>query len=246
MGTPLLPLLGGLDPHRFGDGSRALPHRRLERLCRLTAEEEYTLDQVARALRASTRTVTRARAHPIVRARLGYLRHQVAERAAEDSPLAKRGNRIKLLDELARDLRQHLIDNSYTTTIAVDKQGVPIEGFDRGRVAELVKTVLAIHDMTTEQASTPSTTNVGVSVTMTTEQAVTRVQALLSRVEDHAPRQAAGGDPPSTPGGWRGVCSERIRCDSGRWFSKESTTTFARLSAFMASWARRCFGHCDT
>jgi hypothetical protein len=183
--------LARLDPHRFGDGSRPLPRPRLERLCQLLAED-YANPEVGRALRVSPRSVTRARGHSIVRARLAYLRDQAAERAAEDAPLAKRGNRIRLLDGLAADLRQHLTAHDYRTVIGVTKQGHPIEGFDRGRVVELIKTVALLDDLTTDKQAQPADSALlGVSVTMTTEQAVTKVQALLSRAQ---PVEA-----PSTP-----------------------------------------------
>jgi hypothetical protein len=195
MATPLVPQLAGLDPQRFGDGSRPLPRRRLERLCLLSATDEYAIPEVARALRVSPRSIDRARAHPLVRARVQFLRRQSSERAAEDSPLALRGNRIALLDGLARTLHQHLEDNKYEATIAVNKQGQPIEGFDRGRVAELIKSVTALDDMTTDRAAQQDTTVVGVSVTMNLDQAVTRVQALLSRTTSE------GDTPEAPPGG---------------------------------------------
>jgi hypothetical protein len=76
----------------------------------------------------------------------------------------------------------------------VTKQGAPIHGFDRGRTAELTKAVLALDDMTTDKRSQQDTTMLGVQVTMTMDDAVTRVQALLSRT-------TVGGDTPEAPAG---------------------------------------------
>ena len=199
MGTvPLTPLLGTLDPQRYGDGSKPLPYRRLERVCTLTASEERAVPAVAKAMGLSERTIQRVRAHPAVRARVAYLRRVVADRAAEDAPLALRANRIALLDDLARALARQLEENKYQAVIGVTKQGEPIVGFDRGRVAELVKTVTVLDDMTTDKQPQSATATVGVAVTMTVDQAVTKVQALLSRAapadEGGAPsRRGYGG-----------------------------------------------------
>jgi AraC-like DNA-binding protein len=210
MATPLLPQLAGLDPQRFGDGSRPLPRARLERLCRLSAGEEWAIPAVATALRCSPRTIKRARQHPLVRARIQFLRHQAAEQALEDEPLAKRGNRVRLLGELAHDLAQQLADNKYRAVVGVTKQGEPIEGFDRGRVAELVKTVVALDDMTTDKPAAQQQATVGVAVTI--EQAATKVQALLSRVALPDP-----GNPPGRPlgvvGGISGFETDAIQGD---------------------------------
>jgi hypothetical protein len=95
---------------------------------------------------------------------------------------------------VARDLRRHLIDHDYEATIGVTKQGQPIPGFDRGRVAELTKAVVALDDMTTDRAAKQDTTIVGVSVSMSLDDAVTKVQALLSRT-------TTGDDTPGAPVG---------------------------------------------
>lgn len=182
------------------DGTRPLP-KKLERVARLVADAEWTQGNIARACRISHDSVTRLKRQPHFAVRVQFLRNQAAERAAKDAPLAYRGNRIAMLDKHARRLAEDLEKNGYTDTVATTKQGVPIEGFDRGRAAELVKTVMALEELTEGRRSAiADTTKVDVSVTMTTADAVTRVQALLSRADP--------GNPPAGPQGWRGVSSE--------------------------------------
>ena len=136
----------------------------------------------------------------------------MADRAQDDSPLALRGNRIALLDQLARDLAQQLADNKYTTTIAVSKAGLPIEGFDRGRVSELVKTVTVLHEMTTGTQPKQDTTTVGVQVVMTVDQAVTKVQALLSRTHG----EGVAPPMPGVPGGISAADAVLLDTDGSR------------------------------
>jgi hypothetical protein len=110
------------------------------------------------------------------------------------------------------DLRQHLADNKYKAVIGVTKQGHPIEGFDRGRVAEMIKAVALLDDLTTDKQAQPTDSALlGVSVTMTTAEAVTKVQALLSR----ALPAAEGGGAPLTgvPGGISLIGNDAIDAD---------------------------------
>lgn len=187
----LVPQVTQLDP-RY-DGTRALPHR-LERVARLLVAGELSHAEIAERCKTSRASITRLNRQPHFRSRLIVLQERAAERAQAEEPLSYKGNRIALAGKTARELRERLVRNGYETTIAVDKQGKAIAGFDRGAVAELLKSIALIHDMQQDKRSTiADTTNVAVQVTMTTEQAVTKVQALLSRasaIEERAPTHA--------------------------------------------------------
>jgi hypothetical protein len=67
--------------------------------------------------------------------------------------------------------------------LGVSKQGNPIVGFDRARVSEIRQYLSTIADELQEPASKQAADTLAVQVTMTTEQAVTKVQALLSRAQ---------------------------------------------------------------
>ncbi len=194
----LLPQLRQVEPSY--DGTRPLPAR-LERIAQLVASDTLTLPVIAARSKVSRPSVVRLKAQPAFRSRVAVLRQRAAEQAQADAPLAYKGNRIAMLDAKARRLSADLERNDFEATIAVDKQGNPITGFDRGRMAELVKTVMAIDTLVEGKRSTiAEAQQLAVSVTMTTEQAVTKVQALLSRATDE-------GQAPGTPlpGGYGGV-----------------------------------------
>ena len=93
-----------------------------------------------------------------------------------------------------------------------------------GGPAELIKTVALLDDLTTDKQAQPADAALlGVSVTMTTEQAVTKVQALLSRV---APATDGGGPP---HGGTGGYISIGKRYETRSRFSTGTTTLFGYL-----------------
>lgn len=181
------------------DGRSPLPAR-LERIARLDAESVSTRE-IARRQKVSAMSVVRLRRQDAYAARRAHLAQLAAERAERAAPLAYKGNRVALLDAEVRAMVQHLHANDYKAVRAVNKAGEPIEGFDSERVNAVIKGVMAIDSMTEPKRSTiADTTNVAVSVTMTTEQAVTKVQALLSRATED------GGTPgtPVPPGGTGG------------------------------------------
>lgn len=193
----LLPQLARVEPYYAGD--KPLP-RRLERIAQLVAGETWTNERIAQAAGVSLSSLKRIKRHAAFRSRVAALAEQAAEQAMEAEPLARKGNRVALAGALARTLRDQLEANGYVTTLGVSKQGNPIVGFDRARVAEIRQLLSAIADELAEPVSKQAADTLAVSVTMTTDQAVTKVQALLSRASDEGPA------PPGTPdGGWRGV-----------------------------------------
>lgn len=173
----ILPQLAAADSHN--DPTRPLP-RRLERIARVLAQDEFTVKQVAQACRVSDASVYRLKLQPVFRARLGVLRAEAAQRALEDEPLALKGNRVSVAGRMVRTLNQQLEANGYEATLGVSKQGNPITGFDRARVSEIRQYLSYIEGaMEPKSSIVEGATQIGVSVTI--EQAVTRVQALLSR-----------------------------------------------------------------
>lgn len=162
------------------DGRKPLP-RRAELVVRREASDKLTLAQLAKHTGVSERSISRLRTHAAYQSRLAYLQERAAERAQRDEPLALKGNRIALAGAMARTLRDQLERNDYVTTLGVSKQGNPIVGFDRARVAEIRQYLALIADELEDKTAKGSTDALAVSVTMTTDQAVTKVQALLSR-----------------------------------------------------------------
>ncbi len=185
------------------DGTRPLPAR-LERIARLDADFVPTRT-IAKQQRVSVNSVVRLRRQDAYAARRAYLAQRAAERAAKEAPLSYKGNRIAMLDKHARKLSEDLIDNDYITTVGIDKGGNVIEGFDTNRVGQLTKLVMAIDAMTEGRRSTiveaHTTTN---NVVLTTDQVVTRVQALLSRTEQPA-EAGTPGAPLGVEGGMFGT-----------------------------------------
>ena len=166
----------------YYDGRKPLP-RRAEKVVRLAASDALTLAQLAKRTGISERSISRLRAHAAYQSRLIYLRERAAERALAEEPLALKGNRIAMAGQMARTLRDQLEANGYTTVLGVSKQGNPIVGFDRARVSEIRQYLSTIADELQEPASKQAADTLAVQVTMTTEQAVTKVQALLSRAQ---------------------------------------------------------------
>lgn len=156
--------------------------RRLERVAQVLARDEFTIKQAARACRVSDASIYRLKLQPVFRARLGYLRQQLDAQALEDEPLARKGQRVAVAGRMVRTLHEQLEANGYDAVLGVSKQGNEIRGFDRARVSE-VRQYLAYIEGAMEPRSpiVEGTTHVGVSVTI--DQAVTRVQALLSRTQ---------------------------------------------------------------
>jgi hypothetical protein len=175
----LLPQLAAAASHN--DPTRPLP-RRLERIARVLAQDEFTVKQVAQACRVSDASVYRLKLQPAFRARLAVLRAEAAQRALEDEPLALKGNRIAVAGKMIRSLNQQLEENDFEATLGVSKQGNPIVGFDRARVSE-VRQYLAYMEgaMEPKQSTIVESTQLGVSITL--DQATTRIQALLSRTQ---------------------------------------------------------------
>jgi hypothetical protein len=175
----LVPVLRTVDDHY--DGTKPLP-RRLERVARLLVTAEYTQPQVARACKTSVASITRLNLQPAFRARLGVLRQAEAQRALEDEPLALKGNRVSVAGRMVRTLNQQLEANGYEATLGVSKQGNPITGFDRARVSEIRQYLSYIEGaMEPKQSTIVEATQLGVSITL--DQATTRIQALLSRTQ---------------------------------------------------------------
>jgi len=193
----LAPLLKGVDSYYAGDKPLA---RRIERIARDVACGEYTVAQIAQRAKVSEPTIYRLKTMAPFRSRVAALREEFEQRALEDEPLARKGQRIAMLGSLARTLKEQLEANEYVTTLGVSKQGNPIVGFDRARVSEIRQYLSAIADELAEPVGRQAADQLAVSVTMTTADAVTRVQALLSRADP--------GNPPAGPQGWRGVSSE--------------------------------------
>jgi hypothetical protein len=163
------------------DGSRPLA-RRLERIAALLAAGEYTQQQVATACRTSRASITRLNRQPAFRARLRVLRQQLADAALEDEPLALKGNRIAVAGKMIRSLNQQLEENDFEATLGVSKQGNPIVGFDRARVSEVRQYLSYMEGALEPKPSTiVESTQLGVSITL--DQATTRIQALLSRTQ---------------------------------------------------------------
>jgi hypothetical protein len=152
-------------------------------MARLVADDVLTNVQIAERTGASRASVVRFKAHPAFQSRVIYLRERAAERAQAEEPLALKGNRIAMAGAMARTLRDQLEANGYTTVLGVSKQGNPIVGFDRARVSEIRQYLSTIADELQEPASKQAADTLAVQVTMTTEQAVTKVQALLSRAQ---------------------------------------------------------------
>ena len=164
------------------DGSKPLP-RRLERLCSLSASEEYKISQIASLVKVSERTVYAMRARPLVRARIAFLREQLRASAYDAEPLVDKRNRVVAAAKLARVLHETLERNDYQDTIAVTKQGQAIKAHDRWRVQHYLDALAAVHRMV-EGPSSTSTTSTTVNVGISMEDAAVRVQALLSRLPD--------------------------------------------------------------
>lgn len=163
------------------DGTTPLP-RRLERIARLVAAGELSHQQVANAAKVSRWSLQRLRQQLPFRARLAWLRERALQEAIEDEPLADKRARVIAAARMVRTLDAQLEQHDYTTVLGVSKQGNPIVGFDRGRMAERRQHLALIDDMLTDKSSPiEGATQIGVSVTI--EQAVTRVQALLSRTQ---------------------------------------------------------------
>lgn len=161
------------------DGSKPLP-RRLERVAQALARDEFTIAQVAAAAKVSSDSVYRLKRDATFRRRLAELRRLAAEQALADEPLARKGQRVALAGRMARTLNSQLEENGYVTTLGVSKQGNPIVGFDRARVSEIRQYLALIADEVEPRQSTiVEATQVGVSISI--DDAVTRVQALLSR-----------------------------------------------------------------
>lgn len=184
------------------DGTKPLPHR-LERVARLLAAAELTQHAIAKRCNTSVPSIWRLKQQPAFMARLAHLSQLAAERAERAAPLGYKGNRVALVDEEVRALREQLHANNYRTVLGVSKQGNPIEGFDSARVAAMLRGVALIDSMVTPKQSTivEATTN-NLNVTMTTADAVTRVQALLSRTEQ--PPGTPMGTPDGGGGGYLG------------------------------------------
>lgn len=164
------------------DGSKPLP-RRLERLCSLSASEEYKISQIASLVKVSERTVYAMRARPLVRARIAYLREQLRASAYDAAPLVDKRNRVVMANDLAQALHSEGERKGWRDTVAVTKQGEEITGFDWRRTDQLRMLLdyiaKEVGDRTAPAAST-TTVNVGISM----EDAAVRVQALLSRLPD--------------------------------------------------------------
>jgi hypothetical protein len=184
--------MGNLLPLLKDTATNTNPHkplpRRLERVARLLAEGEMRQQQIATACRISTVSIWRLQQQPAFRARLRVLRQQLADAALEDEPLALKGNRIAVAGRMIRSLNQQLEENDFEATLG--KQGNPIVGFDRARVSE-VRQYLSYMEgaMEPKQSTIAESTHVGVSVTI--DDAVTRVQALLSRTQPAEPQPQA-------------------------------------------------------
>jgi hypothetical protein len=202
----ILPQLGRVGSDY--DGTKPLP-RRLERVAQVLARDEFTREQIAQAAKVSHMSIWRLQQQPAFRARLRVLRQLAAERAMEDEPLALKGNRVAVAGRMVRTLHEQLEANGYETTLGVSKQGNPITGFDRARVSEARQHLALIADMMEPKQSTiVEATNVGVSISI--DDAVTRVQALLSRtqtdvyMEGDPPGGAVDGNPDATRHASRG------------------------------------------
>ena len=166
-------------------GDKPLP-RRLERLARDLAAREHDIATIAQRAKVSVATVHRLKQHAAVRSRITVLQERFAEQAQEDEPLARKGNRIALAGRMVRELHRQLEANEYVTTLGVSKQGNPITGFDRARVSEIRQYLSTIADELDDAHIRKGSEQLAVQVTMTTADAVTRVQALLSRTEHPA------------------------------------------------------------
>jgi hypothetical protein len=186
--TPILPVR-----QDFAGPETPLPRKKLERLAQRLASGEYSLLQVAELTKCSLSTVKRLNRYAPIHARVAYLREQASREAAAAEPLAQVGQRVAFAGSMARTLREQLDANGYEATIGVTKQGEPIQGFDRGRVAEALKAVSMIHDMTTVKESPIQVTN----NVLTTDDLVRRIVALNSRAEGAGTPEGEG----STGGG---------------------------------------------
>ena len=182
------------------DGSKPLP-RRVERMCKLIAAENMTLQSIADTLGVSHVTVWRTRKHAPVAARIRYLRDQLAAQAYEDEPLVDKRNRVVAAAKLARTLHEKLEANDYTDVIAVTKQGIEIHAHDRWRVQHYLDALAAVHRMVDGDSKQGTTVNVSTSISM--EDAAVRVAALFSRMPDviEAESEEVKGDALSAGGG---------------------------------------------
>lgn len=165
------------------DGSKPLP-RRLERLCSLSASEEYKISQIASLVKVSERTVYAMRARPLVRARIAYLREQLRASAYDAAPLVDKRNRVVMANDLAKALHAEGERKQWRDTVAVTKQGTEITGFDWRRTDQLRMLLdyiaKEVGDRSTPTGGSTTTVNVGISM----EDAATRVAALFSRLPD--------------------------------------------------------------
>lgn len=167
----------------YYDGRAPLP-KRAERCVQLMVDDVLTIAQLAQRSGISERSIKRLRNHPAWQSRLIYLRERAADLAQADEPLAQKGRRIALAGAMARTLKDQLEANGYVTTLGVSKQGNPITGFDRARVAEIRQYLALIADELDDKGARQASDTLAVQVTMTTADAVTKVQALLSRTAD--------------------------------------------------------------
>jgi orotate phosphoribosyltransferase-like protein len=175
----ILPQLA--QPGATHDPTRPLS-RRIERVARMVADHSLTIAEIARRADISPRTVDRLKTRPTFMARVAHLRRVAADAALNDEPLALKGNRVSVAGRMVRTLNQQLEENGYEATLGVSKHGNPITGFDRARVSEIRQYLSYIEGaMEPKQSTIVESTHVGVSVTI--DDAVTRVQALLSRTQ---------------------------------------------------------------
>jgi hypothetical protein len=187
---------------------------------RLAVDDAPRLEVWSKRTGISERSLSRLKLHPAYIARLTYLRERAAERALAEEPLAQKGARIALAGQMARTLKEQLEANGYVTTLGVSKQGNPITGFDRARVAEIRQYLALIADELDDKGARQASDTLAVQVTMTTADAVTKVQALLSRTADDEAGGSLDTDVykegiPPTPyaGGQGGVYSDTDTID---------------------------------
>lgn len=192
------------------DGSKPMT-KRLERFASLVATEEYTIPYIADAVKVSVATVWRTRRHPLVAARIRYLREQLRASAYDAAPLVDKRNRVVMANDLAKALHSEGERKGWRDTVAVTKSGAEITGFDWRRTDQLRMLLDYIAKEVGDRSGTTSTTSTTVNVGISMEDAAIRVQALLSRLPDAIEGEAEevkGGSP--SEGGVGGSTEGRI------------------------------------
>jgi len=136
---------------------------------------------IANTLGVSHVTVWRTRKLAPVAARIRFLRERFRQEAYDATPLVDKRNRVVLAASLATTLHDEGERKHWRDTVAVTKQGVEITGFDWRRtdqVRQLLDYIAKEVGDRTPATGQQTTVNVGISM----DDAVTRVQALLSRM----------------------------------------------------------------